>query len=202
MSNTRHKQAATVTLELLAERWPRCFAIFEQRRRPLKLGIDQDIAAALADPFTPDELKSALRFYVGNIGYLLACREGAERVDLDGNVVGAVTAAEAAHAARVIARRQNKTAKPINKQPKPGFRLPIFAKPRSGGRRRREQHRPYFYLGPPRHSAATNRAERAVGFHYHLQGRARHRRSDQSPTQCSKNCPAQLRLALRQCPRN
>lgn len=119
MSNTRHKQAATVTLELLAERWPRCFAIFEQRRRPLKLGIDQDIAAALADPFTPDELKSALRFYVGNIGYLLACREGAERVDLDGNVVGAVTAAEAAHAARVIARRQNKTAKPINKQPKP-----------------------------------------------------------------------------------
>jgi hypothetical protein len=62
----------------LAERWPRAFAVYQYRRRPLKIGIDNDIAAA-AGAITTDELKAALRFYCGNIGYLLACREGAER---------------------------------------------------------------------------------------------------------------------------
>src|SRR5262245_34878002 len=34
-------------LSLLAERWPKCFSVFERRRRPLKVGIDRDIKAAL-----------------------------------------------------------------------------------------------------------------------------------------------------------
>jgi ProP effector len=76
-------------LELLAERWPQCFVIFQARRRPLKLRIDQDIAAAAPGAFTPAELEIGLRFYTGNIAYLRACREGAARIDLDGNVVGA-----------------------------------------------------------------------------------------------------------------
>jgi sRNA-binding protein len=71
-----HEQAIMATLELLAARWPLAFSIYEKHKKPLKIGIDQDIAAALADVIVSDELKSALRYYTGNIGYLLACREG------------------------------------------------------------------------------------------------------------------------------
>jgi sRNA-binding protein len=35
---------------LLAERWPRCFMLAEDRRLPLKVGIFHDLKAALAVP--------------------------------------------------------------------------------------------------------------------------------------------------------
>lgn len=110
----RYDQNVAAVLQLLAEKWPLAFSIYEQRRRPLKIGIHRDIATALGGAVTSAKLKSALRFYVSNLGYLLACREGAERVDLNGAHASTVTAAQAEHAARIIARRrQNKTAKPI-----------------------------------------------------------------------------------------
>jgi ProP effector len=104
-------------LALLAEKWPACFQIFEQRRRPLKVGIHLDIMAALGDAVTSAEVKSALRLYTGNIGYLLACREGVERVDLNGEPAGTVTAAEAAYAAKIAARRRRKAAAKIAAKP-------------------------------------------------------------------------------------
>jgi|SRR5262245_22963302 hypothetical protein len=45
--NTRHARSGAV-IALLAERWPQCFAVFEQRRKPIKVGIHRDITAALA----------------------------------------------------------------------------------------------------------------------------------------------------------
>ena len=115
-----HGRTVAAVLALLAEKWPACFQIFEQRRRPLKIGIHLDIAAALGGAVTSAKLKSALRYYVSNLGYLLACREGAERVDLNGNAAGTVTAAEAEHAARIVARRrQNKTAKRMQRSRSP-----------------------------------------------------------------------------------
>jgi hypothetical protein len=47
---------------------------------------------------TPQELRLALGFYVSNVGYLFAMREGAARVDLAGDAVGAVSAEEAQRA--------------------------------------------------------------------------------------------------------
>jgi sRNA-binding protein len=106
----RARQAANAVIKRLAATWPPCFSIFEKHREPLKIGIYHDIAVAAAGAITTDELKAALRLYCGNVGYLLACREGAERIDLNGNVAGKVTAAEAAQAAGIVARRQNKSA--------------------------------------------------------------------------------------------
>lgn len=51
---------------------------------------------------TKDEVKLALRFYCANIGYAFACKEGADRIDLDGKPAGKVTAEEAAHGVRII----------------------------------------------------------------------------------------------------
>jgi ProP effector len=93
-----HDQNVMATLALLAERWPRCFVIFEQRRRPLKIGIHTDILAALDGAVTPAKLGHALRAYVHNSVYRSRLIAGATRVDLDGEPAGVVTKKEATSA--------------------------------------------------------------------------------------------------------
>jgi sRNA-binding protein len=113
---------ATVIIGGLAELWPGTFIVRENKRRPLKLGIDHDLAVAAADAIaagnvTVADLKIALRYYTGAVGYLRAClREGAERIDLNGAGTGIITAAEAAFAAEMLFRRS----KPIPINAKPG----------------------------------------------------------------------------------
>ena len=108
---TTIKQAAIDTITALAEAFPQCFAVFEQRRRPLKLGIHNDVLGALDGAITPAECAAALHFYTGNYCYLRACREGASRVDLNGGVVGHVSAEEAAHAKQRLAQQGAKQAR-------------------------------------------------------------------------------------------
>ncbi len=100
----RKAERANAFIELLAERWPAVFSIYEVRRRPLKLGIHLDILAALDGAVTPKELKFGLSRYCNNAGYLRACcREGATRVDLDGNAAGAVSSDDAKRAVERLA---------------------------------------------------------------------------------------------------
>jgi ProP effector len=103
-------EAVDAVILLLAEKWPACFFVYEQRRRPLKLGIHRDILAVLEGIVTVQELRSALRCYVGNPWYLhAAMTPGAVRIDLDGNPSGAVSAEEAdAAAARSASRKRNR----------------------------------------------------------------------------------------------
>jgi ProP effector len=89
-------------IAVLAERFPRCFAVLEARRRPLKLGIDQDIRAAVPD-IDATVLSAALGYYTRSIGYLDGCRVGVPRVGLDGQDSGSVSDGEAAHAATRLA---------------------------------------------------------------------------------------------------
>jgi ProP effector len=104
---------------LLSEKFPECFAVFEQRRRPLKIGIHRDILARLDGALTPRELSSTLGCYTANPSYRRRLLEGATRIDLDGNVAGTVTAAQEAVArskiasakARAAARKQSQKQK-------------------------------------------------------------------------------------------
>jgi sRNA-binding protein len=78
---------------LLAERFPKAIVHPSMRFkgvRPLKVGIDKDIAAAFPD--VPRAIQRVfLSFYVGNPLYTRACTmEGNARVDLDGEAVGRV----------------------------------------------------------------------------------------------------------------
>jgi ProP effector len=104
-------------IAILAEFWPNCFAVYEQRRRPLKIGIHDDLTAAAAGAVTSAEIALALRFYTSNLAYLRACYAGADRIDLEGQVVGRVTEHEAAAAATKLAhiRRLILTRKTGNK---------------------------------------------------------------------------------------
>ncbi|OOF68354.1 RNA chaperone ProQ [Rodentibacter caecimuris] len=93
-----------VIIEYLAEKFPRCF-ILEGEAKPLKIGLFQDLAEILKDDekASKTQLRHALRQYTSNWRYLAVCREGAERVDLEGNVSGFVDAEHAAHAAQQLA---------------------------------------------------------------------------------------------------
>ena len=81
----------SAALEILSEAFPRAFALYERRRRPLKIGIHADIAAR-CPALTPREIGRALQLYTGSRGYLQAVAFGSARVDLDGNPAGSITA--------------------------------------------------------------------------------------------------------------
>ena len=103
-------QAIAAAIALLAETFPRCFSVYQERRRPLKLGIHLDIQAALDGAITPTELHAALGAYCSNQSYLGALRTGAWRLDLNGEPAGVVTTDEEAHAKTALARIKAKRA--------------------------------------------------------------------------------------------
>jgi ProP effector len=110
--NNRSSNPARDTVVALAELFPACFVMFQQRRRPLKIGIRDDVIAALNGAITPKEASLALAIYCGNHGYLKACcKAGAPRIDLQGGVAGQVTAEEAANAKQRLAQQRAKQAR-------------------------------------------------------------------------------------------
>ena len=118
-SAAERRQIALAVLPALAEMFP---AAFSSPPRPLKLRIDVDLGAT--GLLTPDEAQAVLAYRCGGISYLRSLLAGAPRVDLNGNPVGVVTEAEAAHATsrvawvkRLIAERKapNAPPAPVNK---------------------------------------------------------------------------------------
>ncbi|TCP93536.1 ProP effector [Cricetibacter osteomyelitidis] len=95
----------------LAEKFPLCFSL-EGEAKPLKIGIFQDLAEALADDerVSKTQLRHALRQYTANWRYLHGCKVGAVRVDLQGNDCGALEQEHAAHAAQQLAEAKAKLA--------------------------------------------------------------------------------------------
>jgi ProP effector len=104
MSDTSPIRRADELIAVLAERFP-AFQIDENRRRPLRLGIGRDLQIALAGIMNDSQIAAALSTYTTSPGYLQACREGADRIDLAGRSVGTVTPDQAEHAKRKLAER-------------------------------------------------------------------------------------------------
>jgi ProP effector len=88
-------EANGAIIALFAERWPKCFSVWERRRRPLKIGIHLEIIAALDGIVTPAQVSAALRAYIGNRVYRCRSYAGATRIDLAGNDAGVVTLEQA-----------------------------------------------------------------------------------------------------------
>ena len=122
MAIPKHQIQATLTQ--LARQFPQTFVLGKHLpHRPLKVGIAADIQAALPD-LDRRALFVALKVYTHRIVYLQAVVVGADRVDLDGNPAGRVTASEAGHAvavlAGILARARPSGARPpcrLNKRP-------------------------------------------------------------------------------------
>ena len=82
------------TLQMLCEKFPAAFFVYEQRRKPLKIGIHHDIAARLGDEVDPKQLRLMMRQYFVNRFYQAAVKEGAVRIDLVGQPASVITAEE------------------------------------------------------------------------------------------------------------
>lgn len=95
----------------LAEKFPLCFSL-EGEAKPLKIGLFQDLAQALADDekVSKTQLRQALRQYTSNWRYLHGCRAGAVRVDLNGEPAGVLEQEHADHAAAQLAEAKAKVA--------------------------------------------------------------------------------------------
>lgn len=87
----------------LAEKFPLCFSL-EGEAKPLKIGLFQELAEALADDDKVSKtlLRQALRAYTSNWRYLHGCKEGAVRVGLQGEEAGVVDATQASHAVQTL----------------------------------------------------------------------------------------------------
>jgi sRNA-binding protein len=79
----------TEILERLYREFPAVFVRYEERRRPLKIGIHVDIAKHFGPAINRKLLWLALRTYTNNAGYLRALKPGAGRIDLAGEPCGA-----------------------------------------------------------------------------------------------------------------
>ncbi|PHM29167.1 RNA chaperone ProQ [Xenorhabdus budapestensis] len=120
MENQPKLNSSKEIIAFLAERFPLCFAA-EGEARPLKIGIFQDIVERIQgeECLSKTQLRSALRLYTSSWRYLYGVKEGARRVDLDGNTCGELEAEHIEHArqqlaeakARVQAQRAEQRAK-------------------------------------------------------------------------------------------
>jgi len=92
----------------LAELFPHCF--FRQNlRRPLKIGIREDIMARAPD-IPRGLIVASLKAYTRCVPYWLTLKAGTPRIDLDGNVAGEVTIEDEAHAQRKITQAAGRAA--------------------------------------------------------------------------------------------
>lgn len=94
----RHRRKAEAGRKLLESVFPLCFLPRKMPKRPLKIRIDQDIRLALPE-LARGDMALAMADYCGGPTYLRAMIVGAERIDLNGNPAGTVTAEEAEYAA-------------------------------------------------------------------------------------------------------
>jgi hypothetical protein len=80
-------------IAILAQRFPAAITV-KGRRRPLKVGIFNDIIAAVGGDVAEVAIAAALKKYVGSVAYLRRVRAGKPRFGLDGNPAGTVTKQE------------------------------------------------------------------------------------------------------------
>ncbi|WP_228611711.1 RNA chaperone ProQ [Alkalimonas sp.] len=95
----------------LATEYPDCFSS-AGAAKPLKIGIFQDLAAAITEqsPISKTQLRQALRVYTSSWRYLESIKSDAIRVDLTGNEVEKIDQQQADHAAQTLAESKAKAA--------------------------------------------------------------------------------------------
>lgn len=83
-----------------------CPALFGETLRPLKRGIFEDLLAAHPEVLEKDSLKAALALHARSSRYLTVIASGAQRHDLSGQPVEALTPEQVHHALIEVFRRR------------------------------------------------------------------------------------------------
>ncbi|MEH6579189.1 MAG: ProQ/FinO family protein [Amphritea sp.] len=93
-SKSKNRAANQAALQLICDTYPLVFN--RENVRPLKIGIQEDLIAE--EKLAKNKIKRALASYVRSPHYFRSLKEGADRIDLNGNPAGAVKASEADYA--------------------------------------------------------------------------------------------------------
>ncbi|WP_416304849.1 RNA chaperone ProQ [Neptunicella sp. SCSIO 80796] len=119
MDNPEKFSSSKEVIAFLAETFPACFSI-EGEAKPLKVGIFQDLCAKLADEprVSKTLLRSTLRHYTNSWRYLHSIKEGAHRVDLNGEQDAAIDKEHAEHALQQLTESKQKVAERRKEQQK------------------------------------------------------------------------------------
>lgn len=108
----KNRVANMAAVQLLMDAYPEVFS--RDKVRPLKIGIQEDLVAD--DKVSRTKIKRALASYVRSPQYLRSFQEGAERIGLDGQPAGEVTAEEAEHAKGKLQSMQDARRERIKEQ--------------------------------------------------------------------------------------
>ncbi|WP_018987038.1 ProQ/FinO family protein [Methylophilus methylotrophus] len=88
--------------------YPKAFPKNPSPKVPLKIGILEDLQLRSEEiGISNEDLQLAIKTWCKSSRYWQACKEGADRLDLDGNPAGVVEATGAAHAKGMV-RKQTK----------------------------------------------------------------------------------------------
>ncbi|MCC2615665.1 RNA chaperone ProQ [Aestuariibacter halophilus] len=119
MDNPQKFTNSKDVIAFLAETFPACFSV-EGEAKPLKIGIFQDLASRLSEDERVSKtlLRSSLRHYTNSWRYLHSVKEGAYRVDLDGNQDAAIEKEHADHAQQQLEESKAKVAERRKEQKK------------------------------------------------------------------------------------
>jgi len=93
-TKSKNRAANMAALQLLLEAYPKTFD--RGNVRPLKIGIQEDLVAD--EKVSKNKIKRALASYVRSLNYYRSLREGADRIDINGEPAGQVTKEESDHA--------------------------------------------------------------------------------------------------------
>lgn len=95
----------------LVEKFPACFTL-EGAVKPLKVGIFQELAAALAEDekVSKTQLRQALRHYTSSWRYLKSIKLGSHRINLAGEDAELIDEEQANFAAKTLKESQDKFA--------------------------------------------------------------------------------------------
>jgi sRNA-binding protein len=115
MSKAARRARIAAVIELLCDRFPQTFSLYEPR--PLKVGVHAEVMAALGDAIQPRDLQSALRAYTGTTRYRCSLSAGAPRIGLDGRTAGFVASEDEAFAKKRLAELAKGPARQTNVAP-------------------------------------------------------------------------------------
>jgi ProP effector len=104
--NTNPVDPVVLTIGKLQRLYPKAFPKNPAPKVPLKIGILEDLQLRSDEiGISKEDLQLAIKTWCKSSRYWQACKEGADRLDLDGNTAGVVEATGAAHAKGMIRKK-------------------------------------------------------------------------------------------------
>jgi ProP effector len=107
------KEIEDEILPVLVLQFPRAFFPRGKSCRPLRIGIGDELEAALPDGIDRKKLRNYLGFYTKLTRYLRELTPGATRIDLNGAPAGTVSEEEALNARRILEDRWTRTQRAV-----------------------------------------------------------------------------------------